>query len=56
MKIKQICFASNWTIFLLKLEKNLSNQAIVRSKINLTSVYRRYDDEISTLDLEHYLV
>ena len=37
--------------FLLKI-KNLSNQAPVRSKKDLTSVYLKCDDEISTLVLE----
>ena len=38
-------------VFLLK-TKNLSNQTIVRSKIDLTSVYLKSNDEFSTLVVE----
>ena len=52
-KRKQKCFASNRIVFLLKKQKNVSNQAIVLWKKDLTSVCRKYNDEIRPLVLEH---
>ena len=49
--LKESWFASNRIVFLLK-TKNVSNQAIFRSKIDLRSVYRKYNREKSTLVLE----
>ena len=52
-KLKQSCFASNRIrFFLLKTKKKLSNQALVLSKIDMTSVYLKSNDEFSTLVLE----
>ena len=51
-KMKQRCFASNRIFFLLKTKKNLSNQALVRSKLDLTYVCLKFNDKLSTLILE----
>ena len=50
-KLKQRCFASNIKLFFAQKE-NLLNQALIRSKINLTSVYLKGNDKFSTLVLE----
>ena len=52
-KRKQSCFATNRIVFFAQNKKNVSNQAIVRWKVDLTSVCRKYNGEISTLVLKH---
>ena len=53
VKKKQKCFASNRIVFFAQKQKKVSNQAIVLWKKDLTSVCRKYNDETSTLVLEH---
>ena len=47
--LKQRCFASNRIYIFCSKQKNLSNQASARSKIDLTSTYLNCNDEFSTL-------
>ena len=49
--LKQRCSASN-RIFFCSKQKNLSNQIIVRSKIELKSVYFKCNNKFSSLVLE----
>ena len=50
-KLKQRCLASNRIFFLIKTKKPI-NKTLVRSKRDLTSVYLKCIDELSTLVLE----
>ena len=50
-KLKQRCFPSNRIFFFVQNKENLSSQTIVRSKIDLTSVYLKINNEFCTLVL-----